>query len=216
MELIVISSPNEKPAETESVRRLFNRGMVRFHLRKPSWSLEEVRAYLEKLPKECLLRTVMHRRPELLKEFPLGGYHMSEREPPVERDFEGTLSRSFHDLEELEGNEEDLDYVFLGPIFDSVSKQGYGSAFPPSALRAFFIDRRKRRKVRPRVVALGGMVPDKVRAALSLGFDGVAALGGVWGSRFPGKAFTRYWSAIPWRSRGNDSWLDIVSEENGK
>ena len=211
MELILISSPGEKPNEVRFVKRIFEMGLSRFHLRKPDWTFDELRRFLNEFPDDYLQRIVIHRRKELLKDFPLAGYHLSSREDYFEKDFEGSLSRSFHTLEELRKNEEQLDYVFLGPIFDSVSKQGYKAAFPPTALRSFFVERRKARVKRPRIVALGGIVPDKVRAALSLGFDGVAALGGVWGSRFPQNAFMRYLTAVPSRSgEDNQSWIDLM------
>lgn len=214
MELILISSPGEKDNEVRAIRRIFELGLSRYHLRKPDWSLDDLRRFLVDLPDECLQKTVVHRRPELLSEFPLAGYHLSSREEYFVKNFEGTLSRSFHDLDELSNCKEQLDYVFLGPIFDSISKQGYGSAFPASGLRNFFVDRRKQRITRPRVVALGGMVPDKVRVALSLGFDGVAALGGVWGSRYPQKAFMRYLTAVPSRTgEDNDSWIDRIFKQ---
>ncbi len=211
MELILISSPGENLNEIRSIRRIFEMGLSRFHLRKPDWSLDEIREFLNELPDDCLQRTVIHRRPEVLRDFPLAGYHLSSTEEYREKNFDGTLSRSFHDMDDLSNCEEQLDYVFLGPIFDSISKQGYQSAFPASRLRNFFVDRRKQRITRPRIVALGGMVPDKVRVALSLGFDGVAALGGVWGSRYPQKTFMRYRTAVPSRSgEGNESWIDRI------
>ncbi len=209
MELILISSPGDKPNEVRSVKRIFEMGLSRFHLRKPDWSLDNLRKYLNEFPDEYLRRIVVHRRRELLKDFPLAGYHLSSREDYSEKDFEGSLSRSFHTLEELKESEEQLDYVFLGPIFDSISKQGYKAAFPPTKLRGYFVERRKARLKRPRIVALGGIVPDKVRVALSLGFDGVAALGGVWGSRYPQKSFMRYLTSVPSRSgEDNQSWID--------
>ena len=153
MELILISSPGEKPNEVRFVKRIFEMGLSRFHLRKPDWTFDELRRFLNEFPDDYLQRIVIHRRKELLKDFPLAGYHLSSREDYFEKDFEGSLSRSFHTLEELRKNEEQLDYVFLGPIFDSVSKQGYKAAFPPTALRSFFVERRKARVKRPRIVA---------------------------------------------------------------
>jgi len=178
--------------------------------------VDELRKFLDEFPDECIERTVIHRRPELLTEYPFAGYHLSSKEQYLGKEFVGTVSRSFHHLDELITSKEKLDYAFLGPIFDSVSKQGYNSAFPASELRSFFVDRRKLRVELPRIVALGGLVPEKVRVALSLGFDGVAALGGVWGSRYPQKAFMRYRTAIPSRSGPeNSSWLEEIAT-NGK
>jgi len=212
MEVILISSPSKKQNEVSTIRRIFEMGLSRFHVRKPDWSLDEVRKFLDEFPDECIERTVIHRRPELLSEYPFAGYHLSSKEQYLAKEVDGTISRSFHQLDELITSQEKLDYVFLGPIFDSVSKQGYNSAFPASELRSFFVDRRKLRVDLPRIVALGGIVPEKVRVSLSLGFDGVAALGGVWGSRYPQKAFMRYRTAIPSRSGSeNSSWLEEIA-----
>jgi thiamine-phosphate pyrophosphorylase len=212
MEVILISSPSKKKNEVSTIRRIFEMGLSRLHVRKPDWSLDELRKFLDEFPDECIERTVIHRRPELLVEYPFAGYHLSSKEQYLEKNAHGTMSRSFHHLEELITSKEKLDYAFLGPIFDSVSKQGYNSAFPASQLRSFFGDRRILRVELPRIVALGGIVPEKVRVSLSLGFDGVAALGGVWGSRYPQKAFMRYRTAIPSRSAPeNSSWLEDIS-----
>jgi thiamine-phosphate pyrophosphorylase len=216
MEVILISSPSKKKNEVSTIRRVFEMGLSRFHVRKPDWSLDEIRKFLNEFPDECIERTVMHRRPELLTEYPFAGYHLSSKEQFLEKEIVGTISRSFHRLDELITSKEKLDYAFLGPIFDSVSKQGYNSAFPATQLRSFFIDRRRLRVEFPRIVALGGIVPEKVRVSLSLGFDGVAALGGVWGSRYPQKAFMRYRTAVPSRSGPeNSSWLEEIAI-NGK
>ena len=171
MEVILISSPSKKKNEVSTIRRIFEMGLSRFHVRKPDWSLDEVRKFLDEFPDECIERTVIHRRPELLSEYPFAGYHLSSKEQYLAKEVDGTISRSFHQLDELITSQEKLDYVFLGPIFDSVSKQGYNSAFPASELRSFFVDRRKLRVDLPRIVALGGIVPEKVRVSLSLGFD---------------------------------------------
>tara|TARA_B100001123_G_scaffold450022_1_gene618082 strand:- start:57 stop:692 length:636 start_codon:yes stop_codon:yes gene_type:complete len=199
--IVVISSPNPKQNEAKYVQDLIEAGLWRFHLRKPSWSSDELRSLLKELPEACLRRVVLHRRRELLAEFPLAGYHLTSTETYPTGACPGTLSRSFHDLECLDTCEEKLDYVFIGPVFDSVSKQGYASAFEPNALRDFFRKRRRNESSRTYTIALGGIVPDRVRVCLGLGFDGVAVLGGIWASRDPAKKLHRYLAAFPWISR---------------
>ncbi|GAA6529534.1 hypothetical protein LPYR103PRE_15070 [Segatella asaccharophila] len=70
-----------------------------------------------------------------------------------------------------------MDYVFLSPVFDSISKSGYCSAFPLSALKQAqeegIIDRK--------VIALGGVTYDKLPLLESLSFGGGAMLGEIWG-----------------------------------
>ncbi len=196
--IIVISSPNHKDREARLIQDLMEAGLWRFHLRKPNWSTDELRNLLRAVPEAQQRRIVLHRRRELLEEFPLAGYHLKSRETYPTGTIQGTVSRSFHDLDALRNCREKLDYVFLGPIFDSVSKQGYAAAFKPAELRGFFRSRHQVEGPRPMAFALGGIVPDRVRVCLGLGFDGVAALGAIWASRSPARKLHRYISAYPW------------------
>ena len=70
-----------------------------------------------------------------------------------------------------------VDYLFLSPIFDSISKAGYKSNFTIDELRAAadagIID--------SRVFALGGVTPDRLSLLQSIGFGGAVMLGAVWG-----------------------------------
>ena len=65
---------------------------------------------------------------------------------------EGAVSRSCHSLEEVAESRE-LDYVFLSPVFDSISKQGYASHFSEEQLRGH---------VDARVMALGGVTAGRI------------------------------------------------------
>ena len=40
-----------------------------------------------------------------------------------------TISTAFHELSQLQSNYGALNYAFLSPIFDSISKKGYEAAF---------------------------------------------------------------------------------------
>jgi thiamine-phosphate pyrophosphorylase len=70
----------------------------------------------------------------------------------------------------------DYDYLFLSPIFNSISKQGYLSGFSHDELvRAYeegIIDRK--------VVALGGVRFDKIEYLKGLGFGGAAMIGALY------------------------------------
>lgn len=196
--IIVISSPNHKDDEARLIQDLLEAGLWRFHLRKPDWSADELRSLLDHVPKAHLQRIVLHRRPELLAEYPLAGYHLTSKEDYPTEQRPGSLSRSFHDLVALGNTTETLDYVFIGPVFNSVSKQGYTAAFHPNELRRFFRKVKESEKPAPMAFALGGIIPDRVRVCLGLGFDGVAALGAIWASRSPARKLHRYIAAYPW------------------
>ena len=81
---------------------------------------------------------------------------------------------SLHSLQELQLGLSGMDYVFLSPIFDSISKQGYSAAFEAEALAVAL------QTAKCPVIALGGISPQNIPIAASLGFSGVAALGSIW------------------------------------
>ena len=70
----------------------------------------------------------------------LQGIHYTERSrppAPIRRPREGlTVSTSFHELAQLRAGWGDLDYAFLSPVADSISKSGYGAAFEEAAIGA--------------------------------------------------------------------------------
>ena len=68
------------------------------------------------------------------------------------------------------------DYLFLSPIFDSISKEGYRSAFTPAVLR----EAAARGLLGERVAALGGVRPELLPTLRDLGFGGAALLGCIW------------------------------------
>lgn len=72
-----------------------------------------------------------------------------------------------------------MDYVFLSPIFDSISKSGYHSAFTLEVLQ----QAAAHNIIDEKVVALGGVTPDKVKWLRQIGFGGAAMLGAVWGEK---------------------------------
>lgn len=148
-----------------------------------------------------------------------------------------TLSTSLHSCAEVEAEAEaaaaaaaaatdptlapsscssSYDYVFLSPLFESISKPGYGgegprgasakfwgssggdgdgqgsSSAPSPALAAALRSARESSSPRRRslgVVALGGIGPSRLRLVSGLGFEAAAVLGAVWGSDDPVEAW---------------------------
>ena len=69
-----------------------------------------------------------------------------------------------------------LNYVFLSPIFDSISKQGYRSAFDDATLKKASAEG----IIGQKVVALGGVTRERVALLEKYGFGGAAMLGDIW------------------------------------
>ena len=73
-----------------------------------------------------------------------------------------------------------MDYSFFGPVYNSISKQGYGPKVSIESIREYF----SMENCSP-VFALGGIRRNKVRHLLEIGFSGVALLGAVWSRKDP-------------------------------
>lgn len=176
MKLIVITRPDFYAGESEQIRALIENGLEYLHLRKPNATPAEMEMLLNQLPTACLGRIVLHDCFELTSRYPLRGIHLSSRhsEPPT--GFCGGLSCSCHTLQEISERKQHFHYLFLSPIFDSISKKGYSSAFPTNVLE----EAHRRHIIDQRVVALGGITLDKIATVRKLGFGGVALLGDIW------------------------------------
>jgi len=176
MKLLAITREEFFEAEAEAVGRMLDSGFARIHLRKPAASETELRRLIERIPVRYYDRLSLHDRHALAAEYGLGGIHLNSRNPEPPAGFRGVVSRSCHRIEELPLHPHE-DYLFLSPIYDSISKSGYRAAFTREELRqaadAGAIDRR--------TIALGGVRPERLPELTALGFGGAAVLGFAWG-----------------------------------
>ena len=67
-------------------------------------------------------------------------------------------------------------YLSLSPIFDSISKQGYHSAFTAEDIAKAY----EEGIIDHRVMALGGITFDKLQLVKQMGFGGAMILGDAW------------------------------------
>ena len=163
--------------ETNIVNRLFADGGWRLHLRKPEATKEQLAKWIEEIEPAYRHLIVLHDHHELALEYGLGGIHLNSRNPDVPDWLDRkrfSLSRSCHSIEEVETCQKAYDYVFLSPIFDSISKQGYRAAFSPEELAE------ARNLLSQNVYALGGITFENLKEVERLGFHGAALLGGFW------------------------------------
>ena len=171
----VITSPSFFPGEALFIHRLFAHGVDIVHLRKPGATADDCAKLLDGLTSDDRRRIVIHDFFELAEPYGLRGIHLNVRRSTVPGGYEGRISRSCHSFEEVKRYKDACDYVFLSPIFNSISKQGYASAFTDNALKQAssegIIDNK--------VVALGGVTPDKIDYLQQLNFGGAAMLGCV-------------------------------------
>ena len=183
-DVIVITMPEMFPGETEVVNTLFANGIQRLHLRKPGASEQEMAEWIGRIDLPFRQKIIVHDHHRLLKTMGLGGIHLNARNPEAPAWFSAerqkrrsvTLSRSCHSLEEIAQWKGVCDYLFLSPIFDSISKGGYTSAFTRETLLQAYHDGLFSKPV----YALGGVSADNIRSIYDYGFAGAAVIGSLW------------------------------------
>lgn len=172
---IVITQPFFSAGEGPRIASILDSGATRVHLRKPGSSIEDMRALIESVPERYRLRLSLHDHLGLATEYGIGGVHLNKRCSEVPVGFHGFVSRSCHTIEEL-ALYRDADYLFLCPVFDSISKSGYSSHFTPEELR----QAARYGLIDEHVYALGGIDGSRLREVEELGFGGAAMLGAAW------------------------------------
>ncbi len=183
LEWICISPPEHFPEEIKRSKLALDLGAKAFHLRKPNWDIGALRRHCKHLPEAVIKKTVLHDHPELLQEFPFAGFHYNRRFPfPQVIAKNKTQSISLHNHQPFPEVEQ-LDYAFLSPIFDSVSKPDVKSAFSPESLRTFL------KQLTIPVFALGGITASRIPEIRNYNFHGVAILGYLWEKELSERAF---------------------------
>ena len=176
MELMVITRADFVEGESEAIRMLLDEGLEFLHIRKPGSTPEQVEQLLKQIPGKYYNRIVLHEHVDLALRYELRGFHVNRRTTEHVPYYKWEVSTSVHSLEELKKKKGSYEYLFLSPVFDSISKTGYHSAFTPGQLR----QAREHFVLDYGVIALGGVTADRVGMLRMLGFGGVAVLGDVW------------------------------------
>ena len=127
MKLILITTPTYFVEEDKILTTLFDEGLDILHLRKPDTAPVYAERLLTLIPEKYHKRIVVHGHFYLKKEYNLKGIHLNRRNPEPPACYSGHISCSCHSLEEVKQYKPGCDYVFLSPIFDSISKQDYKS-----------------------------------------------------------------------------------------
>ena len=179
MKIIAITSPKVVDEDVRIINTLLDNGVDTVHLRKPDSDIDECRKLLAELSATKRAKIVVHDYSELYFEFSLKGIHINKNVTALPEGYSGIKTRSCHSFEEVVRYKSYYDYLFLSPIFDSISKVGYKSAFTNDEL----LKASKDGIIDERVIALGGITPDKIPYLRELNFGGVAMLGSIYNTQ---------------------------------
>lgn len=173
-------------------------GLNAFHLRKPNWTIAQYEAYLAQF--SVSQRKRIHVHAAVSDRYEIAGQHLretdwrklSESDWKVLRktaDEKGeTLSASLHSLEQSEWPLHYADYVFLSPVYDSISKKDY------KASEKIWEEMKSKAPTKAKLIALGGIRIENYEAISAAGFDGLAVLGAFWASETLKEDLAVYWN----------------------
>lgn len=209
--LAVITMPGSFAGEADYLEAMLEAGLEKLHLRKPGAEEDKITALLERLAPRWAARIVLHSSLALAGRYGVpqvhgsvglatgqgrsGGGALLTGVGVAETDdgqaaagagvWAGTgpaISTSVHSWEEFRELPSGLAYAFISPLFDSISKPGYGAAKnllqrPVEILPCLS-------------VGLGGIGAENIGEMIRRGWKGAAVLGWIWEE--PRAAVRRY------------------------
>jgi len=171
----VITFPDFLRNENEYISSLFDAGLEVLHLRKPDATKEEYERLLNAIPLKYHERIMLHDFFELTERYNVRGVHLNRRNPEYNGTKNVKISKSCHSIQELVGIDR-YDYVFLSPVFDSISKEGYRAAFSHEEL----LHASQAGLINEKVIALGGIDVNTLPLLEAYKFGGIGVLGTIW------------------------------------
>jgi thiamine-phosphate pyrophosphorylase len=196
MKFIVLTPSKNVIDEYNLVSHMLKNGLPTIHIRKPSFTSEEMVNYIEHFTDEEQSKMVLHSHHRILLDYDMKGIHLSKRHRSKE--FRSwvtktlvemrmgkkiTLSTSCKSLSSMANNYSDFDYVMLTPVF--TDPQGHRPSFSPTLLQQIM------RKYPDKVVARGGSSAESIEKARDMGFAGIAFHNYLWSKSEPEKEFDK-------------------------
>ena len=176
MKLYLLTQPFFFKGESVALNHMLEQGNFMLHIRKPCASRDEVEHLLLRINRCYYPRIVLHDFFDLAIYHKLGGIHLNRRSSIIPKNFKGTISRSCHNWEEVVQYRKECDYLFLSPLYDSISKQNYKQTITLDQMQKA----RKNGWIDHRLVGLGGVTAGRIPYLKAWGLGGVALIGFVW------------------------------------
>lgn len=192
MKLIVISNSAMMENEASIITRLFEAGLETFHLRKHKVSTRKTKELISAIPAHFHNRIVIHTHHNLARHYNLKGIHLTKthkkrklrtwlilkliklKNPNI------LISTSYDTIGKLfeQPDSYKYDYVFLSPIFESITSKFQGG-YTVHSLRSALS------KTSYKVIARGGVDINAIEKANEIGFEGLAFYNSIWKRKDP-------------------------------
>lgn len=196
MKLIVISPSKRQDSEIGFLVNMFEQGLQTYHVRKKTFSTKDLKKYLTEIPRKYHNRIVIHTHHELALKFDLKGIYISRSHKKNKfklwfwkkwlkfRKGDLEVSTTIRNVEDMLEFAPRFDYIFLAPVFDSLSGS-FQAAFSEYNLIPAL------RNTKHKVIARGGVSVNTIQKAHSLGFGGGAFYTSIWSSTNPFQEFLK-------------------------
>lgn len=197
MKIVVISTPYRLQEEQTILTQLFENGLTSFHLRKPRSRFGEMKEYLQAIPAQYHNRIITHTHHKLVKQFNLQGVHYTSvhLQPTFKNWWHARqLARYTKDLVKTasykklstlaEKSEINYDYVFLLPVFDSITGKFQSGLYEDSIKKTL-------QQCGKKVIAMGGIDIHRIERIQELGFAGMALNNCLWNAADPVEEFCK-------------------------
>jgi thiamine-phosphate pyrophosphorylase len=198
MKLIVISSSSTIENEAQIITNLFEAGLETFHLRKHKLSTKKTKDLIKSIPLHFHNRIIIHSHHKLAYKFNLKGIHLTKTHIKQKiktwliikiirlKNPEINITTSYSNIGQLLNinQRREYSYVFLSPIFDSLSSKFQGG-FTEHSLRSAI------QKTTLKVVARGGIDISAIEKGNAIGFDGLAFYSSIWKKKDPVAEFNK-------------------------
>lgn len=177
----VITHTGNIPEETKIWEQLLQEGADSILVRKPGWQEADYASLLSRTNTGCYPKLMIADHVPLCERYGLQGLHFGEAvrgnitaEQLNSYQQKGwLLSTSIHSVHTLHVISKNWNQLLLSPVFDSISKKGYRSAFEENF-------RLNKAGFEGNVLALGGINDTTAGKARDMQFDGIALLGAIW------------------------------------
>ena len=176
--MIVLTDAEFLNNEAAYINALFDNGLEVLHLRKPNASKEEMKQLLHEISDKYHYKIMIHSHYDLSTEFNLRGLHFTSSTKHLIDNYletKGKKSQSIHEIDELKTINKHIDYVFLSPLFPSISKAGYTKPWNFMDLIVAL-----KNQYSFEIIPLGGINTKNVVIAKEFGFKKIAVLGSIW------------------------------------
>ena len=196
MKITLFSKDEFDLEEARYLNKIFKSFDIKFHLRMPNSLEEDWRSFLNQIDAKFHSRIVLHGHFNLLKEFDVAGLHASEKnkskllDKGIYNKFISTVAHKENEAFRVSEKFSFLRYLFLAPIFQSVSQPEKSAGFTFEDLKNFVS------KLTIPVIALGGVRLENVRSLTRLGFAGVGVKGAFWQNSNPSTFLSRLESEL--------------------